>query len=48
MIHYFYWYWCAKLVLVDREALDWEEDSDSEETEKVSEDERDSMDVYDE
>ena len=38
----------AKLVLVDREALDWEEDSDSEETEKVSEDERDSMDVYNE
>ena len=43
----------AELTLVEREALDWEEDSDSEESEKInrdctSGDERDDMDMYDE
>lgn len=38
----------AELMLVDREALDWEEDSENEETEKVLEHEWDSMDMHSE
>ena len=43
----------AKLTLAECEELDWEEDSDSEESEKInrdcaSGDERDDMDMYDE
>ena len=38
----------AELMLADREALGWEEDWDSEEPEKVSDHERDYVDLYDE